>query len=49
MTIRKKLIRYMNGMFNEHYIEYLLQTYKTNEELMDFLDLTSEKLDDYFQ
>lgn len=49
MTIRKKLIRYMNGMFNERYIEYLLNTFKTNEELMDFLDLTSEKLDDYFQ
>lgn len=49
MTIRKKLIRYMNSMFNERYIEYLLQTYKTNEELMDFLDLTSKKLDDYFQ
>ena len=49
MTIRKKLIRYMSNMFNDRYIEYLLQTYKTNEELMDFLDLTSEKLDDYFQ
>lgn len=49
MTIRKKLIRYMNGMFNERYIEYLLQTYKTNEELMDFLDLTPDDLDSYFQ
>lgn len=48
MTIRKKLIRYMSNMFNDRYIEYLLQS-KTNEELMDFLDLTSEKLDDYFQ
>ena len=48
MTIRKKLIRYMSNMFNDRHIEYLLQS-KTNEELMDFLDLTSEKLDDYFQ
>ena len=48
MTIRKKLIRYMSNMFNDHYVEYLLQN-KTNEELIDFLDLTSEKLDDYFQ
>lgn len=49
MTIRKKLIRYMNGMFNKRYIEYLLNTFKTNEELMDFLDLTPDALDDYFQ
>lgn len=49
MTIRKKLIRYMNGMFNERYIEYLLNTFKTNAELMDFLDLTPDDLDDYFQ
>ena len=48
MTIRKKLIRYMSNMFNDRYIEYLLQN-KTNDELMDFLDLTSEKLDNYFQ
>ena len=49
MTIRKKLIRYMNGMFNERYIEYLLNTFKTNEELRDFLDLTPDDLDSYFQ
>lgn len=49
MTIRKKLIRYMNGMFNERCIEYLLNTFKTNAELMDFLDLTPDDLDSYFQ
>lgn len=48
MTIRKKLIRYMSNMFNDRYIEYLLQN-KTNAELMDFLDLTPDDLDDYFQ